>query len=100
MKRTTIITPRISKQINEFGGRIRLARLRRNFSAELVAKRTGIGRRTYTKIEQGDPNVSLASYSMVLFVLGLNKDIDLLALDDVLGRKLQDADLERKKRAK
>ena len=100
MKRTTILTPRISQQIHAFGGRIRLARLRRKFSAELVAKRAGIGRRTYTKIEQGDPNVSLASYSMVLFVLGLNKDFDLLALDDVLGRKLQDAELERKKRAK
>lgn len=100
MKRTTIITTQLSKQHIAFGERIRLARLRRKFTAEIVAQRAGIGRRTYSKIEKGDPNVSLASYSMVLYVLGLSKDLDVLALDDELGRKLQDAGLERKKRVK
>jgi len=100
MKRTTILTPRISSQLHALGERIRLARLRRRFTAALVAQRAGIGRRTYSKIEKGDPSVSLASYSMVLFVLGLNADLDKLASDDELGHKLQDAGLERKKRVK
>ena len=36
---------------------------------------------------------------MVLFVLGMVNDLDTVAADDLLGRKLQDLELEPKKRA-
>lgn len=76
-----------------------MARLRRRFSAETVANRAGIARNTLSKIEAGNPSVNMGNYFQVMVVLGLDKDIAALASDDVLGRKLQDAELTLKKRA-
>lgn len=76
-----------------------MARLRRKLSSEQVAERANISRPTLTEIEKGSPTVSLGSYFSVLQVLGLEKDFLLLAKDDVLGRKLQDAKINTQRRA-
>jgi hypothetical protein len=62
-----------------------------------VAKRAGIARGTLYRVETGDPGVSIATYASVLRVLGLQGDLDLVARDDVLGRKLQDLNLPTRK---
>jgi transcriptional regulator with XRE-family HTH domain len=92
-KRNTILLPRALKTISVLGENIRLARLRRKFSAEQVAERADISRPTLLSIEKGSPNVSIGAYVKVLSVLGLEKDILEVAKDDKLGRKLQDAKL-------
>jgi transcriptional regulator with XRE-family HTH domain len=74
-----------------------MARLRRRYSAESVAKRAGVARATLYRVEEGDAGVSIATYASVLRVLGLQGDLDLLARDDVLGRKLQDLELPTRK---
>ena len=81
------------------GENIRLARLRRKLSTEMVSERANISRSTLWSLERGETNVSLHSLLQVLSVLGLAKDLEQLALDDSLGRKLQDAHLITKKRA-
>ena len=48
---------------------------------------------TLYKVEKGDPTVSMGTYANVLRVLGLLNDLDFVARDDVLGRKLQDLEL-------
>jgi transcriptional regulator with XRE-family HTH domain len=88
----------VRKQLAELGGNIRLARLRRVLTATLVAQRAGIARETLAAIERGSPAVSAGNYATVLFVLGLEQNIGLLARDDELGRKLQDAKLQAKNR--
>ena len=98
MKKTTLL-PGISKVLKEIGENIKLARLRRKLSAEQVAERANIARTTLWAIEKGTPGVSFAAYVQVLFVLNLEKDLAKVALDDTLGRKLQDADLVVKERA-
>lgn len=75
------------------------ARLRRRFSAETVAARAGITRQTLTKIESGAASVTMGNYFQVLVVLGLDKDMNSVASDDVLGRRLQDAELPQRRRA-
>ena len=91
--------PSLQRLLSQLGENIRLARLRRRFSAALVAERAGISRNTLRAIEQGMPNVTFGSYANVLLSLGLAEDLALLAQDDILGRKLQDADLPAKARA-
>ena len=94
-----IILPNTRKILLEMGENIKLARLRRKLSVRQVAERANIGRTTLFRIENGSPNVSIGYYLLVLKVLGLEKDFLLLASDDELGRKLQDARLVTKKRA-
>lgn len=94
-----IILPKIRKILDELGENIKLARLRRKYSAEQLAERANISRPTLSAIEKGKPTVSIGSYLLVLQVLGLEKDFLLLAKDDELGRKLQDANILTKERS-
>lgn len=98
-KRKQVLLPKYLRILSEFGENIKLARLRRKLSSEQVAERANISRPTLTEIEKGSPTVSIGSYFSVLQVLGLEKDFLLLAKDDVLGRKLQDAKINTQRRA-
>jgi transcriptional regulator with XRE-family HTH domain len=98
-KRNTMLLPRAQKTISVLGENIKLARLRRKFSAEQVAERADISRPTLVSIEKGNPNVTIGAYVKVLSVLGLENDIMEVANDDKLGRRLQDAKLVVKERA-
>ncbi|WP_339611705.1 helix-turn-helix transcriptional regulator [uncultured Planktosalinus sp.] len=98
-KKKIVILPKTRRILDEMGENIKLARLRRKYSAEQVAERANISRPTLTAIEQGKPTVSIGSYLLVLQVLGLEKDFLLLAKDDELGRKLQDANISTNERA-
>ncbi len=93
------LLPRLQAILTEVGANIRLARLRRQLSTTQVAERAGISRPTLLNIEKGAQTVSIGSYVIVLFILGQEKDLLWLAVDDVFGRKLQDAGLETGKRA-
>jgi transcriptional regulator with XRE-family HTH domain len=88
--------PNIERQINALGQRLRNARLRRGISTILFASRVGVSRDTLNRLEKGDPNIALGTYVRALRVLGLDKDLDALARDDELGRKLQDLNLSRR----
>ena len=86
----------LTQQLQLMGARIMLARKRRHLSMQDVADRAAVTRLTVSKVEHGDPTVSMGIYARVLFALNLEKDISLLAADDALGRQLQDAELLRK----
>ena len=97
--RKPILLPKAQKVISLLGENIRLARLRRKYSTQQVSERANISRPTLLAIEKGNPNVSIGAYVKVLMVLGLEKDINTVAKDDDLGRRLQDANLIIKERA-
>ena len=98
-KKKAMLLPSTQRVLDEFGDRLKLTRLRRNLSVELVAQRAGISRATLWAAEKGSPSVALGIYAQVLFALGLEKDLLKVAADDELGRKLQDASLPVRSRA-
>lgn len=86
--------------LEQMGEQIKLARLRRKLSSELVAERAGISRQTLNSIERGASTVAIGSYAAVLHALNnMDSDLLLIAKDDELGRKLQDLELPTRKRA-
>ena len=39
----------------------------------MMAERIGVANSTYTRVEKGDPTVSMGTYAMALFVLGFGE---------------------------
>lgn len=93
VKKRVIISPALEDILETIGENIKLARLRRKITATMLAERAGISRVTLRKVENGESSVTMAIYAIVLFCLGLEKDLLRLAGDDPLGRRLQDAEL-------
>lgn len=86
----------LDQAMKQMGEQIMLARKRRHLSMQDIAERATVTRLTISKVEHGDPTVSMGIYARVLYALNLEKDITLLAADDALGRQLQDAELLKK----
>src|SRR5688500_10748045 len=89
-KRSPPVFPAGARQLVALGSRLEMARKRRRMTQHTVAVRAGVSGPTLRQIEQGDAGVSLATVLRILQVLGLAADIDRLAADDELGRRLQD----------
>lgn len=99
-KKKIIVMPQTEKILEQMGEQIKLARLRRKLSAELVAERASISRATLWSIEKGSPSVAIGMYAAVLHALnGMDTDLTFIAKDDEFGRKLQDLELITRKRA-
>lgn len=84
------VFPRQQRQAETLGDRIRLARLRRGVSQEELATRISVSRKTLAKLEKGDASIGLAVLLRALDVLGLADQVDQLAAQDDIGRRLED----------
>lgn len=89
-RKPPILFPQEQTLLAQLGERLKLARLRRTLSNAIVAQRAGISRTSLYKVEAGDAGATLGTYVRVLAALGLDSDINALAADDKVGRKLQD----------
>ena len=94
-KRTPPVHPAQRRQLTALGLRLRAARLRRKLTQAMLAERVGVTVPTIRKLEDGDASTSLSVMLRALVVLGLASDIDRIAVEDVLGRQLQDSELKR-----
>jgi hypothetical protein len=61
----------VRRALTKLGADISSARRRRRMPMGLMAERSFISRNTLTRVEKGDPRVSVGIYATVLFVLGM-----------------------------
>lgn len=101
MRKKTHLPIPVQKALRRLGKDINDARRRRRIAMELMSERAGFSRITLSKIEKGDPSVSMGSYASVLFVLGMIDHLAELAdaAHDVVGRELEDESLPKRIRA-
>ena len=98
-RKTVILEPNTEEKLKKMGQRIKKARLRRNISAEMISKQAGIDESTFYAIEHGVSTVSLGAYAAVLSILGLNNDLDSIAVDEEAKKQLYEQNLVKRKRA-
>jgi len=68
-----------AQSLVRLGSRIRIARLRRKLRQEDLARQIGRTRATVIAIEQGSPTTEIGAYVAALWVLGLLRELDLVA---------------------
>ncbi len=90
----------VARAIAKLGHDVALARRRRRLTQASLAERAGIGRKTLTRLEKGDPKVALEYLGRVLHVLGeverLGQLLDTGA--DQAGLLMMDEDLPQRVR--
>lgn len=91
----------VKRALRKLGNDIRAARIRRRITMALMSERASISRTTLTKIEKGNPSVSLGAYATVIFILGLLSNLaSLLEISkDELGRDLEEENLPQRIRS-
>ena len=102
MKKTSIIPIPVKKAMAQLGANLKDARIKRSLTMSLIEERAGITHVTLTKVEKGDPTVSMGIYAKVMFVLGLIDNLyDLANPDnDELGRRFDRENLPKRVRYK
>jgi transcriptional regulator with XRE-family HTH domain len=76
------IPPEIETAISRMGDHIRIARKRRAISMAEMASRMFVSRKTLSRLENGEPGVSIGVFAMALWVLGLDRELLNVALPE------------------
>lgn len=86
----------------KLGSDLSLARRRRRLTIALVAERAFVGRNTITRVERGDPGVSIGIYATVLFIYGMTERLAELAdvRFDAIGLGLEHENLPKRIRSR
>lgn len=94
--RATFLPKKVQRNLEIMGEQIKLARKRRRLSLAAVAERAQCTQLTLIRVEKGIPTVSIGIYARVLYALGLDEDILLIAQKDKAGEAMINTKLLKK----
>jgi transcriptional regulator with XRE-family HTH domain len=88
----------VRRTLHKLGHDIRDARRRRRIQVAIMAERASISRTTLSKVEKGEPGVSMGTYATVLFALGMAERLADLAdpRNDAVGLELEGEQLPKR----
>ena len=88
----------VTRALRKLGHDIRDARRRRRIPVAILAERASISRMTLSKVEKGDPGVSLGTYATILFALGMADRLADVAdpRHDTVGLELEEEHLPKR----
>ena len=95
-------TPGARRTLKKLGVDIRDARKRRRLTMSIIADRAATSRQTLSRVEAGDPSVSMGKYAAVLQALGLLEGLANIAnpANDIIGQNLSNSQLPKRVRIK
>ncbi|MBQ6253489.1 MAG: helix-turn-helix domain-containing protein [Bacteroidales bacterium] len=94
--KATFLPRKVQRNLEVMGEQMKLARKRRGLSLATIAERAQCTQLTLMRVEKGVPTVSIGIYARVLYALGLDEDILLLARNDEAGNALVNTKLMKK----
>lgn len=92
------MTRQLAENLCVMGEQLKMARMRRKLTMEIVAARAQCSRQTLARLESGSPEVSVGVLARVLNALQMPDELLLIAKNDEMGKVIQDIDLKNKKR--
>jgi transcriptional regulator with XRE-family HTH domain len=84
MKTSKPLNPVLNKELVALGSCLRQLRKKRQFSLADVCERIGVNPRTVSKVEKGDPTVSLGTFIEYLNLLDLSRGLTNRIVGDYL----------------
>ena len=83
-----LLPSKVRNNLTTVGLQIKMARKRRKLSLTAVAERAQCSQLTLIRVEKGEPTVSIGIYARVLYALGLDNDLTLIAKADPEGNAI------------
>jgi transcriptional regulator with XRE-family HTH domain len=84
MKVTPVLSPLLMQELHQLGAYLYQLRLKRKITLQELSARLEVNPRTVTKIEKGDPTVSIGTFMKYLNFLGLSRGLATRILGDYL----------------
>lgn len=76
---STPLPPEVAARLKALGSRVRDARHRRKLRQLDLAERAGLSRSTIEAVERGSADTAVGAYIRALWVMGLDREIDIVA---------------------
>ncbi len=87
------LTPATLSALETLGSHLALARMRRKESLATRAQRIGVSVPTLTRMENGDPTVSLGAYAQALWLIGRDGELARIAAPE-FDREAMERDVD------